>query len=271
MRVLVLIALLVGVALAAPNTSSLERISGGSETKIQEYKFMGALKIGAIAVYTYHCGAALISNTVALTTADCVKLTVTSTLQLSVGSASSGGLISGSGLRIQDVKSHPNFDRPKQAYDVAILFLRDRATQSATVGYARVPGVTYNIADDTEAVALGWGTTKEPGWFPESNSETLKSVTLKIVNQEKCKTDYKYLQGQPLNGYLPDVHDTMICAAVVNEKKGACKGDEGGALVVSNDILAGLFSWVYRCGDTRYASVFTRISTVAKWIIDETA
>lgn len=160
MRVLVLIALLVGVALAAPNTSSLERISGGSETKIQEYKFMGALKIGAIAVYTYHCGAALISNTVALTTADCVKLTVTSTLQLSVGSASSGGLISGSGLRIQDVKSHPSFDRPKQAYDVAILFLRDRATQSATVGYARVPGVTYNIADDTEAVALGWGTTK---------------------------------------------------------------------------------------------------------------
>ena len=80
------------------------------------------------------------------------------------------------------------------------------------------------------------------------------------INRDIGVTDAIYSGGPQICSHTPGGHD-------------ACNGDSGGPLVAippgDPPIQIGIVSWGYNC-DTRYPSVFTRVSYYKSWI-EETA
>ncbi|KAG7307937.1 hypothetical protein JYU34_006553 [Plutella xylostella] len=257
MRVLILVALL-GAAFAAPQS---QRIAGGEDTTIQQYPFFANINYGLLGIWGLHCGGSLISNSVVLTAADCVKGHFAFTFRVRLGSSTPG---SGKNFNVEDFKTHERFDSPRQANDIALMFLSTRASPSNTIGFARIPGLSYTVADNTSVVAVGYGDLRENG----DNPEMLQSVELFTVNQEYCSEQYAYLKTQPDREDTPIVSEDMLCVGLTGiGGKGFCKGDEGGPIVIEKDIVVGVASWRYRCGDPIYPGVATRVGSYADWIV----
>jgi trypsin len=57
----------------------------------------------------------------------------------------------------------------------------------------------------------------------------------------------------------------MFCAGVNGGGKDACQGDSGGPLVIDN-VLAGIVSWGYGCGDESYPGVYSNVSVLSEFI-----
>lgn len=70
----------------------------------------------------------------------------------------------------------------------------------------------------------------------------------------------------------------MICAGYIGEGgKDSCTGDSGGPMRcyhTKNDtetlLLIGVVSWGYGCGEKQKPGVYTRVTSVRKWIEIET-
>lgn len=160
---------------------------------------------------------------------------------------------------------HPEFiDLTKNA-DVAIVRLNNPAVFSSRVQVARIPGPNYNLADGADVTFVGWGRLESDDPKP---SEELMHVQVNIINQELCAERYAYLQTQPLYEDWPDINSGMVCAGVLDVSgKGTCIGDSGGPLAHFGDIVVGIASWNFDCGDAFYPSVSARVSYFSNWIV----
>ncbi|KAG7302257.1 hypothetical protein JYU34_013750 [Plutella xylostella] len=261
MQLFVLLAIL-GAALAAPNTSV--RIAGGDDTLIRQYPFFTNVQIGGLGVWVQHCGGSLLSETVVLTAGSCLDGTIASFLRVKVGASAYN---MGTVHNVVNYKYHERWNSPTYENDIGLLFLRTRATVSNNVGFARIPGATYTVADDTTVVAVGFGDTKPD---ENSNPDILQSVEIKVINQQTCAQRYAELKDQPnADPKQPQVTSNMICTGVLDvEGKGWCYGDEGGPVVAEDNIVVGVASWNHRCGDAKVPGISTKVSAYSAWIIE---
>ena len=90
-----------------------------------------------------------------------------------------------------------------------------------------------------------------------------------IVNHELCVERYAYLKKtDPDYADIPDVNSGMLCAGLLGQTgKDTCTGDSGGPLAHFGDIVVGVISWNYDCGDPYYPSVNARVSHFSNWIV----
>lgn len=61
---------------------------------------------------------------------------------------------------------------------------------------------------------------------------------------------------------------SMVCSGNLNGgyKDGCHQGDQGGPLLHSGDIVVGIISWAFGCGNPWYPGVNTRVSDYTEWM-----
>jgi len=160
-----------------------------------------------------------------------------------------------------DVVYHPNYTRTADGFDVAIIFLPREMNEIAPITLnldPKVPG-----AQDDPLEVAGWGDVA----FGGDSSVVPLSVNLKYVTNRACTNPpYKWQASQ--------IKANMMCAFASG--KAACEGDSGGPLVLGRPeggalepfVQVGLVSFAgQRCSNDLKPIVFTRVSSVASWVM----
>ncbi|XP_075974353.1 trypsin CFT-1-like [Anticarsia gemmatalis] len=262
MRAIVLLAL-VGTAFAVPQ--KINRIVGGSDTTVETYPYMANMQYGFFGSwFSQACGGSLINAVSVLSAAHCFDGDPASWWRVRLGTSlrSSGGDIHS----VARIIMHEQYNPPNKPLDadVAIIRLSTPAVFSNSIGVARIAGPNYQLPDGTSITAIGWGTTSSGG-LP---SEQLQHVDIDTVNQDLCAERYAYLKTLPGYDRWPDITDGMLCAGILNVGgKDACQGDSGGPVAHNGDIVVGVTSWGFGCGDAFYPGVLARVSYYSNWIV----
>ncbi|CAL4084489.1 unnamed protein product, partial [Meganyctiphanes norvegica] len=255
------------VATEAPTTGGdckcgrkvIDRIVGGVDSELHEWRWQAALRLREDNLQ--FCGATLIADHWLLTAAHCMVNFQTSSVIVSLGEHDKTTGSDTTATRHVDIKRsiiHPDYDDSTQNNDIALLELESYTSNSA-IHPICLPtkhiGTTF--AEETGTVT-GWGTTSWQG----SSSDHLQEVELPIISNEKCSND--------LENY--EITDNMICTYAVG--KDACQGDSGGPLVWKSPSghynLVGVVSFGYRCAETGYPGVYTRVTKYLPWIQSKT-
>ncbi|XP_075974366.1 trypsin CFT-1-like [Anticarsia gemmatalis] len=261
MRAVILLAL-IGSAFAVPER--IVRIVGGSDTTVERYPYMANMQFGFGQFFSQACGGTLINIRSVLSAAHCYDGDLPERWRVRLGTSlrtSGGDVHTVAQIIMHELYSPP--DRPLDA-DIAIIRLGNPAVFSNSIGVARIAGPNYLLPDGTSITAVGWGRTTTNG-IP---SEQLQHVDINIVNHSLCKERYAYLKTQPDFVDWPIITDGMMCAGNLDfGGKDACQGDSGGPVAHNGDIIVGVTSWGFGCGDAYYPGVQARVSYFTDWIV----
>merc|ERR1711915_813130 len=161
-------------------------------------------------------------------------------------------------VNIKRVILHPNYDTSTQENDIALLELESYESNDAIHPICLpTKHADKTFAGETGTVT-GWGTTTWQG----QDSSHLQEVELPIITNKKCSKDLKQYT----------ITDNMICTYL--DGKDACQGDSGVPLVVKSSSghynLVGVVSFGYRCAETGYPGVYTRVTEYLPWIKSNT-
>ncbi|XP_071164448.1 suppressor of tumorigenicity 14 protein homolog isoform X5 [Mytilus edulis] len=205
--------------------------------------------------FNHECGAALLSESFALTASHCF---------LSSDNPKDWKAIGGRHLKdrneannqardvIKIVKFPNNGDNILDK-DVAIIKFDKPMTINAYVTPICLPVREPTVND--ECVVAGWGDVQETG-----NEDKLKNTVMPIVDTNKC------------NG-TEDLKDQitpyMFCAGFQQGKNDACQGDSGGPLMCkyrNSWYLQGLVSWGVDCAQPMLPGVYANVFKFVSWI-----
>uniref|UniRef100_A0A3Q2DFJ1 Peptidase S1 domain-containing protein n=1 Tax=Cyprinodon variegatus TaxID=28743 RepID=A0A3Q2DFJ1_CYPVA len=234
-----------GAALAGQPEVLLERIIGGVTARRGEWPWIGSLQYQR----QHRCGTTLIHS-------KCEETHLGSVLR-----SGSGALV----IPIQRVIIHPAFNKNNMDHDVALLELTEPAPASYTIQPACLPSPVHQFHEDSECYITGWGSMKEGGeyvWIyfsPGSLTNLLQKAAVNIIKQKDCQQAYG-------NVLTPN----MMCAGLMEGGRDSCLGDSGGPLTCRHHsgqwFIAGVTSWGHGCGRSGFPGVYTRVTSVRKWI-----
>ncbi|CAH2060560.1 unnamed protein product, partial [Iphiclides podalirius] len=239
---------------------SASRIIGGNPTVIEKYPYtVQVLYEGRL-----RCGGSLITQRHVLSAAHCFVnendvVVNPNVFSVRVGSTylSSGGTV----YSVSMVVVHEGYNRPPRDNDVAVLVLGRRVATSAAVATVALPHPSAVVPSDALLVHVGWGSTHE--MVPQA-SDVLNEVVVRKVNRSVCAQRYRLLEvatGEPY-----PVTGNMICAGLLDVGgKDACQGDSGGPLLYG-DVVVGVTSWGYGCGQPSFPGVSARVASFTRWV-----
>ncbi|KAL0111200.1 hypothetical protein PUN28_012836 [Cardiocondyla obscurior] len=257
----------VNVSLCGFTTKKL--IVGGKAAEAKEFPHMAAIGFdtpdGNI---VWPCGGSLISKKIVLTAAHCMwtpdwgkpKWVRLGDLNLK----ETNDQAMPQTIAIADRIQHPDYKKPSEYHDIAILRLEKEAEYNAFVRPACLPVDLPDINENENVVATGWGLVD---WSHEKGSDSLLKVTISVVSHETCNASF--FDGISLE--LPDgiVNEWQICAG--EDGKDTCQGDSGGPIAVFNDVhycmynIVGITSLGRDCGSIS-PGVYTRVYNYIPWI-----
>jgi len=235
------------------------RIVGGQVSDLHEWRWQAALRFKQDNLQ--FCGATLIADQWLLTAAHCMVPFQKENVIVSLGEhdkTTGSDTSSTKHVGIKNVKIHPQYDTTTQENDIALLELESyKSNKHIHPICLPTKHLSANFAGETGTVT-GWGTTSWQG----QDSSHLKEVDLPIITNDKCEKD--------LNSYT--ITSNMICTYA--DGKDACQGDSGGPLVWKTSSghynLIGVVSFGYRCAETGYPGVYTRVTEYLPWIKSNT-
>lgn len=214
-------------------------VVGGSPTSTAAHPWVVALVSRGGSPY---CGGTLVAPDKVVTAAHCVDTMRPDQLRVVAGRTdmrTRAGVVTG----VSDIWVHPQFERPTQGEDIAVVTL-DRE-----LPYGTIPLSTglRGYQPGTMASVFGWGYTTEGG----EPSPVLQQARVPIVSDADCAAAY-------------EVYDpySMVCAGYPQGGVDACRGDSGGPLVVDGRLI-GVVSFGTGCARPGKPGVYTRVSSYA--------
>ncbi|KAJ8684100.1 hypothetical protein QAD02_019892 [Eretmocerus hayati] len=281
------IAAFIGVYSVAADFSKLRqsRLIGGT---ISPAPFLVSLQRSR----RHFCGGSMISANVVLTAAHCVDNVGVDSIRVRVGSwyVTSGGTLHNVSRKIIHEK-YIQLTRVNLLNDIALLELNEPIKISGSSNPIPIYSSNKIIPEDSIATAFGWGALysgppDSSFRLPEvasvikfNHTQSVKdsyqqvvekkliqwsvvlprasrSVQLRTISKLECLESYR-------SKYLVTL-ENQICTAA-NTKKDACVDDDGGPLVV-NQQLAGIISWGESCATPEYPRVYTEVAPYREWI-----
>lgn len=220
------------------------RIVGGKPTTIEEHPWQVSIRnFGG-----HICGGSIIRENLVVSAAHCIDGGLTLFMSIYYGSSfvKNGGEIVG----ISRLVKHEKYDSSNLNNDIGLLFLKKSLIFGPKIGPVKLPTQGHRMPVGVRALVTGWGALSEVGSSPTQ----LQEVTVSIIDDNVC------------NHAVNIVKDTMVCAGDY-ELGGidSCQGDSGGPLTISGE-LQGIVSWGYGCADSKFPSVFSRVSMYRDWI-----
>ncbi|XP_049779398.1 trypsin-3-like [Schistocerca cancellata] len=234
-------------------------VVGGQDAAENEFPSQLSLQLlrpGEPPSYRHACGASVLNQYWALTAAHCVASRLQEMQSMSVVSGTTRLNEGGTRHKLQAAIVHPGYDVDDSwLHDIALIkVVEPFPLDGVKVAAARLPQQGQPVQDDDVAIVVGWGLVQETDTQP---SERLQKAELRIINQLECQCAYKSV-GE-------SVHDTNLCAGVLQGGIGACQGDSGGPLFVDG-VLVGLTSFSLGCARPNFPAVFTRVASYIDWI-----
>ena len=252
---------------AQPNAPT---IVGGHEAEPGAWPWQVALiDTGGHPYDDQYCGGSLINPDWVVTAAHCADGSEPGDIQVLAGIhnlvAADAGFVR---LNVARIIIHPDYGEVNQYdSDIALLELATsapfRSPSAAGLPIAGVALAPENVGAlvGFESTVTGWG-NRQPGGgdYPAA----LHEVEVPIVSNADCRAAY----GNTITS-------AMLCAGLPEGGKDSCQGDSGGPLVVFSSTrsrweLAGVVSWGNGCALPGVPGVYTRVSTFAHWIGEET-
>lgn len=230
------------------NDRSVNRIVGGAYINITLVPYMLSL----IFKRQHICGAGIVNENWAVTTAHCLEQFTDQLQDLAIRSGSSYIDSGGAIHNISNFSIHENYDPTTNDYDLAVLkvnppFVYNKQTQPLTI-------CTNNSTINDYGLVAGWGYFLN---FDPILSRRLQYVYLPKISRKKCQQDYN-------NQYL--VTGTQVCYGFRDGGKDSCKGDSGGPMINENGCLIALTSWGDGCAKPNSPGVYTDVILLGEWI-----
>ncbi|WP_033289606.1 S1 family peptidase [Amycolatopsis jejuensis] len=230
---------LAATVLSMPAAEAAPSIVGGEKGSLADHPY---------AVYlvdshgTQFCGGVIVSRTAVATAAHCtidVPPDETSVVAGREDKRSNDGVV----LAVTDVWRHPDYRKPQQGSDLAVLTVRGQLPYRP----AALARDASRYPAGTKATVLGWGRIADGG----DRSDYLRQATVPLTDDATCRTGYPE--------YNPA---SMLCAGYPSGGTDACKGDSGGPLV-TGATLVGIVSYGDGCGRPGKPGVYTRVTSFA--------
>ncbi|XP_041648263.1 transmembrane protease serine 9 [Cheilinus undulatus] len=227
------------------------KIVGGVTARRGEWPWIGSLQYQRL----HRCGATLIHSKWLITAAHCFKSDPSPTnWAVSLGSVLRSG-VGALVIPIQRIIINPAFNGTNMDHDVALLELTVPAPMSYTIQSVCLPSPAHRFLKNAECYITGWGSMREGG----SLTNLLQKAAVSIIEQADCQQSY----GNVLTS-------NMMCAGYMEGGRDTCLGDSGGPLTCRHQsgqwFIAGVTSWGHGCGRTGFPGVYTRVTSVRKWI-----
>uniref|UniRef100_A0A3B4T8A7 Peptidase S1 domain-containing protein n=1 Tax=Seriola dumerili TaxID=41447 RepID=A0A3B4T8A7_SERDU len=236
------------------------RVVGGEDAREGELPWQVSLRLHG----RHTCGASIINERWLVSAAHCFESYIYKIYNNSDPSPSNWAVSLGSVLRsgmaamvipIQRVIIHPAFNGTNMDHDVALLELAVPAPMSYTIQSVCLPSAVHHFLKNAECYITGWGSMREGG----SLTNLLQKAAVRIIDQADCQHSYG-------NVLTPN----MMCAGYMEGGRDTCLGDSGGPLTCrqlsGQWFIAGVTSWGHGCGRTGFPGVYTRVTSVRKWI-----
>ena len=268
-------------AAAQPDNGPSPRVVNGEQGSMAEWPFLVALAKKSTFetqgfLIAQFCGGTLVSDTLVVTAAHCVR--GRKPADLVVGSPGPSGALSGLTLQVRDVTGieiYPDYDPRSFAGDIAVITL--------DLPLAGIPTLSPATPDEAKTLAAARATVRVAGWGATNKTEPWKfpdvfrTGDLTAFPKSSCGGGKDFvIDGITFSGYGPSDVDpaAMLCADGVRNGRpvDACVGDSGGPLVGGTGDgrrLVGIVSWGLEvCGSPRGPGIYTRVSTYADFLAD---
>ncbi|MFP2907125.1 trypsin-like serine protease [Pyxidicoccus sp. 3LFB2] len=246
--------------------SSAQQIVNGTDTTIAANPWQVQIWNPVLAKAAFACGGSILNEHWVLTAQHCVRDPRGNLITPRYVVAGSTSTINPDATTqvaaVDQVIPYPGFVDTSQGKDVALLRLTApldlrgpyvKAIPLATPVDASSRVTTPGVVART--TGWGWRSVDSPG------STTLQTTDLILQSHSATQAAYpEYV-----------ITDDQLGASALGT--GTCDGDSGGPLTVpSGDtrVLAGVTSWGKGCGDSRYPSMFARVSFFEPWITSTT-
>ncbi|XP_023979559.1 serine protease 46 [Physeter macrocephalus] len=169
----------------------------------------------------------------------------------------------GTDLSVTCIVIHEDFTS-LMSQDIALLKLRDSVSWSPLIQPVCLPNPKLKPSLGSMCWMIGWGQTISLSSETPQPSYSLKEVAVKIVNNEICNQQYKFLF---LKGQKKLIRNDMICASL-QWGMDTCQGNSGSSLVcqVNHTWIQMVLNWSFSSSRHHFLGIYTSTSHFTDWI-----